>query len=117
MERVWEFTQTPSIHQQWDLRFTTIEYLPKASEEDPQRFLYQTQIGFGIKVSGEGESVGSHSKETGESTSALKFWSDEKISLIKTGSGYAGYFKAEFKRIRTEDIPAYARPLREEIRE
>jgi len=91
MDRVWEFTQTPSIHQQWDLRFSTIEYLPKASENDPQRFLYQTQIGFGIKVSGEGESVGTHSKETGESTSALKFWSDEKISLIRTGSGYWKY--------------------------
>lgn len=94
MDRIWEFTQTPSIHQQWDLRFTTIEYLPKASEDDPQRFLYTTQIGFGLKVSGEGESVGSHSKETGESTSALKFWSDEKLSLIKTGSGYWKYIPA-----------------------
>lgn len=94
MERIWEFTQTPSIHQQWDLRFTTIEYLLKPSDEAPQRFLYQTQIGFGIKVSGEGESVGSHSKETGESTSALKFWSDEKISLIRTGSGYWKYIPA-----------------------
>lgn len=94
MDRIWKFTQTPSIHQQWDLRFTTIEYLPKASEDDPQRFLYTTQIGFGIKVSGEGESVGTHSKETGESTSALKFWSDERLSLIRTGSGYWKYIPA-----------------------
>ncbi len=99
IERVWEFTQTPSIHQQWDLRFTKIDYLPKAAESDPQRFLYQTQIGFGIKVSGEGESVGSHSKETGESTSALKFWSEEKISLIKTGSGYWKYIPGDKKTI------------------
>lgn len=95
MERIWEYTQTPSIHQQWDLRFSSIEYLPKSSDDALQRFLYQTQIGFGIKVSGEGESVGTHSKETGESTSALKFWSEEKISLIKTGSGYWKYIPAE----------------------
>jgi hypothetical protein len=91
LERLWEFTQKPEIHQEWDLRFNTIQYLPKASEEAPQEFLYQTQIGFGLKVSGKGQSVGSHSKETGESTSALKFWSDEKISLIQTGSGYWKY--------------------------
>lgn len=91
MERIWEYTQVPHIHQEWDLRFSTIKYLPKESEDAPQEFLYETRIGFGIKVSGMGKSVGTHSKETGESTSALKFWSDEKISLIKTGSGYWKY--------------------------
>ncbi|MBK0403249.1 DoxX-like family protein [Adhaeribacter sp. BT258] len=91
LERVWEFTQTPEIHQEWDLRFNRIEYLPKETEDAPQHFLYETQIGFGIKVSGKGKSTGTHSKETGESTSALKFWSDEPISLIKTGSGYWKY--------------------------
>ena len=91
LERLWEFTQTPEIHQEWDLRFNRIEYLPKETEDDPQHFLYETQIGFGIKVSGKGKSTGTHSKETGESTSALKFWSDEPVSLIKTGSGYWKY--------------------------
>ncbi|MFB9862871.1 DoxX-like family protein [Rufibacter immobilis] len=91
LERLWEFTQTPEIHQEWDLRFNTIEYLPKETQDAPQRFLYQTQIGFGLKVSGEGKSTGTHSKETGESTYALKFWSEEKISLIKVGSGYWKY--------------------------
>ncbi|KAA9340269.1 DoxX-like family protein [Adhaeribacter soli] len=91
LERLWEFTQTPEIHQEWDLRFNRIEYLPKETEVEPQHFLYETQIGFGIKVAGKGKSTGTHSKETGESTSALKFWSDEPISLIKTGSGYWKY--------------------------
>ncbi len=91
LERLWEFTQTPEIHQEWDLRFNRIEYLPKETEDAPQHFLYETQIGFGLKISGKGKSTGTHSKETGESTSALKFWSDEKISLIKTGSGYWKY--------------------------
>lgn len=94
MERVWEYTQTPHIHQEWDLRFNSIEYLPKEQEDDPQHFLYATKIGVGLKVSGKGKSVGTHSKETGESTSALKFWSDEKISLIRTGSGYWKYIPA-----------------------
>src|SRR5688572_33375838 len=80
LERVWEFTQTPEIHQEWDLRFNRIEYLPKESEDAPQHFLYETQIGFGIKVSVKGKSTGTHSKET-----------DEPISLIKTGSGYWKY--------------------------
>lgn len=31
--------------------------------------------------------------------------------------GYSGFFKAEFRKITPQDIPAYARPLREEIRE
>ena len=95
IDRVWEYTQVPAIHQEWDLRFSTIEYLPKESEDAPQHFLYATKIGFGIKVSGKGKSVGTHSKETGESTSALKFWSDEKISLIKTGSGYWKYIPTD----------------------
>lgn len=94
LDRLWKYTQTPELHGQWDLRFTRIEYLPKTAEDQPQHFLYETQIGFGIKVSGKGMTSGSHSKESGESTSALKFWSDEKISLIKTGSGYWKYIPA-----------------------
>lgn len=91
LDRLWHYTQTPEIHGQWDLRFSRITYLPKNTAEEAQHFLYETQIGFGIKVSGKGMSSGSHSKESGESTSALKFWSDEKISLIRTGSGYWKY--------------------------
>jgi len=31
--------------------------------------------------------------------------------------GYNGFFKAEFKKVKPEEIPAYAKPLREENRE
>ncbi|KAA9340268.1 DUF4166 domain-containing protein [Adhaeribacter soli] len=31
--------------------------------------------------------------------------------------GYNGWFKAEFKQVAPEAVPAYARPLREEVRE
>ncbi len=91
LERLWQYTQSPELHARWDLRFTRIEYLPKTTADEPQHFLYETQIGFGIKVSGKGMTSGTHNKESGESTSALKFWSDENISLIKTGSGYWKY--------------------------
>jgi hypothetical protein len=90
-DTLWTNTQDPSIHQQWDLRFTEIEYLPKNDPTDPQKFLYSTKVGFGIKVDGIGESVATKTKDNGESTSVLKFSSDSRISLIKEGSGYWKY--------------------------
>ncbi|QDA60907.1 DoxX-like family protein [Hymenobacter jejuensis] len=90
MEDLWEHTQRPELHQQWDLRFTEIEYLPRPSETAPQQFLYATRIGFGLGIAGRGESVGTKEKN-GERTSVLKFWSDEWVSLIRTGSGYWKY--------------------------
>jgi len=88
---LWTNTQDPSIHQQWDLRFSEITYLPKDNPTEPQKFLYSTKIGFGIKVNGIGESVVTKTKENGESTSVLKFSSDSNISIIKQGSGYWKY--------------------------
>jgi len=88
---LWEYTQNPSKHQEWDLRFSEIVYLPKTSPDAPQLFLYTTRIGFGLKISGKGESIGTNDNENGESTSALKFWSQEPMSLIETGSGYWKY--------------------------
>ena len=78
------------MHQRWDLRFTDIDYLPRASERDPQRFLYATRIGLGVRIEGKGESVGSRERD-GERTSALRFWSDSAWSLIRVGSGYWRY--------------------------
>ena len=91
LDTLWSNTQDPSIHQQWDLRFSEITYLPKDSPTEPQKFLYSTKIGFGIKVNGIGESVATKTKDNGESTSVLKFSSDSKISIIKQGSGYWKY--------------------------
>lgn len=91
LEKLWAQTQTPELHQQWDLRFTSIKYLPKTKKAEPQKFLYTTQIGFGLAISGEGESTGSRHGESGEATSALKFWSNEYLSLIRHGSGYWKY--------------------------
>jgi uncharacterized membrane protein YphA (DoxX/SURF4 family) len=90
MEELWEKTQNPELHQRWDLRFTQIEYLPRQGEE-PQRFLYRTRVGFGLKIDGQGESVGERDGDGGARTSSLKFWSEDPKSLIKTGSGYWKY--------------------------
>jgi len=91
IDRLWELTQTPGLHQQWDLRFTEIQYLPRPDITQPQRFLYATRVGFGLKICGEGESVGSRAELDGDCSSALKFWSDDPKSLIRTGSGYWKY--------------------------
>lgn len=91
LNTLWTNTQDPSIHQQWDLRFSEITYISKDNPTDPQKFFYSTKIGFGIRVDGIGESVANKTKDNGESTSVLKFSSDSRISLIKHGSGYWKY--------------------------
>jgi DoxX-like family len=94
MDELWEKTQNPQLHQRWDLRFTQIEYLPRQGEE-PQSFLYRTRIGFGLKIDGQGESIGERDGDGGARTSSLKFWSEDPKSLIKTGSGYWKYVPNE----------------------
>jgi hypothetical protein len=91
VDEVWRRTQVPDLHELWDLRFTAIDYLPRRSEEEPQRFRYSTRLGFGLKIEGEGESTGTREDATGLRTSALKFWSADTKSLIEEGSGYWQY--------------------------
>lgn len=90
METLWERTQDPALHKRWDPRFTDIEYLPRPDPEQPQRFLYATRIGFGLRIEGRGESVGENLAQHGR-TSSLRFWSDDPKSLIAEGSGYWKY--------------------------
>ncbi|MFN2747467.1 DoxX-like family protein [Bacillus sp. z60-18] len=90
MDRLWRYTQDPELHQQWDLRFTDITYLKRRPGER-QRFLYETRIGFGLKISGTGESTGSMYKETGDRVSSLSFASSHPLSLIREGRGYWKY--------------------------
>lgn len=95
MSELWRLTQDPALHQRWDLRFTDITYLARDTESEPQRFLYSTRIGFGMRIDGEGESTGERDLPSGERLSALKFWSDDPKSLIRTGSGYWKYIPAD----------------------
>lgn len=90
MDLLWQRTQDPELHERWDLRFSEIDYLPREGDE-PQRFRYETRIGIGLRILGEGESTGSRDGAAGERTSALRFWSDDPKSLIHEGSGYWRY--------------------------
>lgn len=91
IEKIWEHTQVPELHEQWDLRFSRIEYLPRNSAAEPQRFRYTTRVGFGLQVKGEGESVGERNLTDGSRSSALKFSSADSRSIILDGSGYWKY--------------------------
>jgi uncharacterized membrane protein YphA (DoxX/SURF4 family) len=91
MDALWLHTQTPSLHEQWDLRFSRIEYLPRSRQTDPQRFRYTTRIGCGLEVNGEGETVGQRTSGDGGASSALRFGSAEPVSIIRDGSGYWKY--------------------------
>ena len=90
IDSVWEYTQNPQLHQQWDLRFSEINYLPKVNEQDRQKFLYRTNIGFGLSIAGEGESYGTKEVD-GVRTSSLVFGTEQRISLIELGSGFWRY--------------------------
>lgn len=92
LDTLWQYTQQPDMHQRWDLRFSEISYLPKTS--DTQQFLYRTRIG-GISVSGKGASLATRIKASGTNISILRFWSDARLSLIRTGSGYWKYIPQE----------------------
>ncbi|HEY7141046.1 MAG TPA: DoxX-like family protein [Methylomirabilota bacterium] len=94
LEELWRLTQSPDLHQRWDLRFTRITYRPRPDPGAPQRFLYETRIGFGLAVSGEGETVGDRGLGDGTRSSALRFWSADAKSLIREGSGYWKYVPA-----------------------
>ena len=93
MDPLWAHTQTPALHERWDLRFSRIDYLPKASDDEPQRFRYTTRIAFGLEVSGEGETLGQRDLADGSRSSALRFGSDEPLSIIREGSGYWKYIR------------------------
>ena len=88
MDALWRHTQSPALHEKWDLRFSKIDYLPKPHGPEPQRFRYSTRLGFGLHVYGEGESVGHRDLADGSRLSALTFSSGHSLSLIREGAGH-----------------------------
>jgi hypothetical protein len=90
LDTVWRLTQEPAAHQRWDLRFGEISYLPRADGQ-PQRFRYATTVLPRLTVHGVGVSVGERHRADGVCTSALRFESRHRLSLIGTGSGYWRY--------------------------
>ncbi|PEK98194.1 DoxX-like family protein [Bacillus sp. AFS017336] len=96
IDEVWRMTQNPELHELWDLRFSSITYLPKESEDAPQSFLYETKLGCGVKVAGWGKSIGTHNKNDGSKTSSLHFGTEQKISPISEGKGYWQYIPRDY---------------------
>ncbi|MBA2174177.1 DoxX-like family protein [Halobacillus locisalis] len=95
VEELWEASQQPHLHEQWDVRFSSITYRPKERENDPQLFTYETTVIPGITVSGWGRSVGNYKGEDGSRTSSLHFGTTQKISPIKEGRGYWKYIPTD----------------------
>ncbi|EFM12447.1 conserved hypothetical protein [Paenibacillus curdlanolyticus YK9] len=91
MDELWKHTQQPELHEQWDLRFSEIRYLPRKAPDSPQSFHYRTRLGFGLAIEGTGETVAHTNNHTGERVSTLRFGSEQPLSLIREGSGYWKY--------------------------
>lgn len=91
LDELWEHTQIPNLHEQWDLRFSKIQYLPRLNESDKQKFIYETRIGFGLKIAGTGETSSTIGKDDKERISTLTFASEQPFSLIRSGGGYWKY--------------------------
>jgi hypothetical protein len=81
--------QEPKLHELLGSSFLADRLYPRQLDE-PQKFLYSTPIGLGMRIDG-GGSTGQHDSSSGERTSALKFWSKDPQSLIELGSGYWKY--------------------------
>ncbi|WP_330459860.1 hypothetical protein OIB37_25120 [Streptomyces sp. NBC_00820] len=90
LDDLWARTQDPAQHQRWDLRFTEIDYLPRA-EGEPQRFRYATRVLPFLTLSGTGVAAGEKERPDGTRTSALRFASPHPLSLLAEGSGYWRY--------------------------
>lgn len=90
IDKVWQYTQEPSLHEQWDVRFSRITY-DDVQQGTRQTFTYERRISPFFTVRGTGETKGTHEKKTGEKTSSLQFATDHPLSPIVQGSGYWQY--------------------------
>ncbi|WKE67655.1 hypothetical protein [Streptomyces sp. WP-1] len=90
LDELWSRTQEPAQHRRWDLRFSEIDYLPRAAGE-PQRFRYAVRVLPFLTISGTGIAAGERERPDGTRTSALRFASPHPLSLLAHGSGYWRY--------------------------
>ncbi|HEX8770111.1 MAG TPA: DoxX-like family protein [Acidimicrobiales bacterium] len=94
MEELWASTQDPELHQRWDVRFGEITYLARGGDE-PQRFRYSTAVVPGVAIAGTGESLGERNRPDGSRWSGLRFWANDRRSIIKAGAGYWRYIPTD----------------------
>ncbi|GGQ72558.1 hypothetical protein [Couchioplanes azureus] len=85
---IWQATQDPAVHCRWDARFGRIEPVPGTT---PAQFRYATAILPGLEIDGFGIHAGQRDRPDGTRTSALRFGSADRRSLIAAGRGYWRY--------------------------
>ncbi len=83
VETVWERTQDPELHTRWDVRFTSIRYLPEADARGFHLMDYRTHLGFGLEIKGWGRYLAN----TPLVRSTFEFGSDDLRSVILEGRG------------------------------
>ncbi|GAA4899695.1 hypothetical protein LX16_0714 [Stackebrandtia albiflava] len=114
MEDLWDATQSPRLHQSWDVRFTRITYLPRRPGE-PQRFRYEVRPLPLMVIGGVGVTTAERHHGDGTRTSALRFASGHPLSPIRSGSGYWRYVPCDggirFLTGYRYDGWAWSRPL------
>ncbi|MGN7388085.1 DoxX-like family protein [Sporosarcina sp. SAFN-015] len=103
IEEVWDASQNPDLHSQWDLRFSSITYLPKKGDE-PQMFTYKRSVTPFLTVEGWGKSTGTFNKGDGTRSSSLHFGTNQWFSPIKEGKGY---WKYEQQQKKTKFLTQY----------
>jgi len=82
VEEVWRRTQTPELHCEWDIRFDAIRVLP-GTERGSSPLEYETRIGFGLSVIGQGRYL----QDVENERSVFEFDSEDPRSLITRGKG------------------------------
>ncbi len=98
IEEVWGMTQDARLHGRWDLRFSRIE--PTGLDEfGANRFTYTRDVAFHT-IAGTGLSLGERSRPDGTRTSALRFWTADRLSPICSGRGYWRYIPVSATRTR-----------------
>jgi hypothetical protein len=93
LERLWELSQDPELHPRWDLRFSRIVPLSQGAD-GLARFRYEFRLPFHA-IAGTGTSLGHRHRDDGQSTSVLKFCTDDALSPIGPGSGYWRYIPTD----------------------
>jgi hypothetical protein len=85
VDDLWRHTQDPTAHRRWDLRFGRIDPLAQG------RFRYATRVLPGVVIAGDGIASGTRHRADGTAVSALRFSSDDRRSIIRSGAGYWRY--------------------------
>ncbi|MCE9668478.1 SRPBCC family protein [Myxococcus stipitatus] len=83
VECVWERTQDPDLHTAWDVRFTSIRYLPERDARGLRLMDYRTRLGFGVEITGWGRYLAN----TPLARSSFEFGSEHPLSPILRGRG------------------------------